>query len=328
MKTFGTIEARDYTVEEMPVSAPMSWELVSGSTGIVITEPDFLDGAITIQHASNSPADFYLTDSPKINAQTGVYEYLLYRSIKHLFYTAPTLVSGSYKGYLSAYFYSGSTLTTASLAGLADNNYVISIGQQFYGNRIKPGSFEITTELANKVILDDDYGNLYVDQSGTVTYIGNIFYDKGIAVIRHDTGSATTAIGPNGLKIVNNTQLYIDYESDVKLHRHEAFVKIAPSEFNFSYFNPSILRSYQASGSISGSMFTASMQQEGIKTSGSSNDTYNIYNLMSNGVIKPYITSIGLYNEKYELLAVAKLSEPIQRIFDTDQIFIVRFDTD
>lgn len=315
MKTFNTIDSKDYTVEELFVSAPISWELLSGSNGVVITDPDELEGAVTVQRASNSPDDFYDNPTPKINADTGTYEYVMYRSIKHLFYNT------------GSYFYSGSILGTTSLAGLPDESYVISIGQQFYGDRIKPGSFELTTEVANKTILDDDVGNLYVSESGAGAYIGNIFYDKGIAVIKHDTGSAVTALSANGLKLVNSSRLYVDYESDVKFDRHEIYVKLAPEDFNFSIFNPSILRTYQASGSVSASAFTASMQQENIKTSGSSTDTYNLYNLMSAGVIKPYVTSIGLYNERYELLAVAKLSEPIQRTFDTDQIFIVRFDT-
>lgn len=315
MKTFGTIDSKDYAVEELFVSAPISWELLSGSNGIVITDPDDLEGAVTVQRASNTPDNFYDNDFPKINTDTGTYEYVLYRSVKHLFYGT------------TGYFYSGSILGTSSLAGLPDESYVVSIGQQFYGDRIKPGSFELTTEVANKTILDDDVGNLYVSESGVGTYIGNIFYEKGIAVIKHDTGSITTSIGSSGLKLVNNSRLYVDYQSDVKLDRHEIYVKLAPEDFNFSIFNPSILRTYQASGSVSASAFTTSMQQENIKTSGSSTDTYNLYNLMSAGVIKPYVTSIGLYNERYELVAVAKLSEPIQRTFDTDQIFIVRFDT-
>jgi hypothetical protein len=314
MSTFSNIQPKDYTIEELFVSAPMSWQLLSGSNGVQVSNPDFLEGAITVQRASNTPEDFYDNPAPKINEDTGTYEYVMYRSIKHLFYN-------------EGYFYSGSVLGTSSLAGLPEESYVVSVGQQFYGERIKPGSFELATEVANKTIVDDEVGNLYVSESGVGTYIGNVFYDKGIAVIKHDTGSAVTAIGANGLKLVENSELYVDYESDVKFYRHETYVKIAPSDFNFSMFNPSILRTYQASGSVSASFFTASMQQENIKTSGSSDDTYNIYNLMSAGVIKPYITTIGLYNERYELLAVAKLSEPIQRTFNTDQIFIVRFDT-
>ena len=49
---------------------------------------------------------------------------------------------------------------------------------------------------------------------------------------------------------------------------------------------------------------------------------------MSSEVIKPYVTTIGLYSDKYELLAIAKLSQPIQRTFGTDQIFIIRFDVE
>jgi hypothetical protein len=328
MKTFGTIEPRDYTVDEMFVSAPMSWELVSGSSGIVITEPDLLQGAITVQRASNTFSNFYDSEIPYRNEDTGTYEYLLYRSLKHLFYTTPTRVSGSTVGYLSPYLYNTSVEATASINLLPSHSYVINIGQQFYGDRIKPGTFELATEIANKTIFDDNYGNLYISESGTATHVGNIFYNFGIAVVKHHTSSAVTSISTNGLKLVNGSQLYVDYESDVRLHRHEAYVRLTPTDFNFSLFNPSVFRVYQASGSVSSSAFVTSMQQRGISPSGSSTDTYNIYNLMNNSVIKPYITSVGLYNNEHQLLAVAKLSEPIQRTFDVDQIFIVRFDTD
>ena len=40
----------------------------------------------------------------------------------------------------------------------------------------------------------------------------------------------------------------------------------------------------------------------------------------------PYITTIGLYNESYELLAIAKLGQPIRRSDETDTTFVVRFD--
>lgn len=315
MTTFQTIEPKDYTVEELYVSAPISWELISGSNGIQITDPNYLEDAVTVQRASNSPDDFYQSLTPKVNFESNIYEYVLYRSIKHLYYTNVP------------YFYSGSVLSTSSLAGLPDESYIISIGQQFYGDRIKPGSFELSTEIANKTIIDDGVGNLYINDSGIETYLGNIFYNQGIAVVKHNTGSAVTYIGDNGLKLVNNSILYVDYESDVKLHRHEVHAKISPSDFNFSLFNPSILGTFTATGSTAAA-FTSSMQLQNIQPSGSSTDTFYLRSLMSNNIIKPYITTIGLYNSRYELLAVAKLSEPIQRTFDTDQIFIIRFDTE
>jgi hypothetical protein len=314
MKTFSTIESNDYTVEELYTSAPLEWELVSGSGGVQIVNPSDLEGAISVQRASNTSVEFYESESPRINDDTGIYEYVMYRSIRQVFYT-------------NGYFYSGSSLQTASLAGLPDESYVISVGQQFYGDRIKPNSFKLETELPNKIIVDDGAGNLYINELETTVYIGNIFYDKGVIVIKHDIDTNVTSIGAEGLKIVANSELYLTYESDVKFLRHEVLAIIPPNEFNFTMFNPSILQTYQASGSSLATTFRESMQRQNIKTSGSSDDTYNLYNLMSAQIIKPYITTIGLYNERYELLAVAKLSEPIQRTFNTDQIFIVRFDT-
>jgi hypothetical protein len=478
MKTFSTIDAKDYTVEDMYVSAPMSWELISGSSGIQITSPDELDGAIVIENATNDRIDFFESDNPKINEQTGTYEYLLHRSIKHLFYDR-------------GHFFSGSMVSTSSLAELSDSSYVLSIGQNFYGDRIKPGSFELTTEVVNNAIYDDARGNLYCVSASKNEYIGNIFYTSGIAVIKQDTGSIqnvnlfqepenldnaywlldnvtvdadvavapdgtmtadkiventttgyhrhrkgfvatvgatqahsvyakaagrnwmnmslssgnsvyfniangtigsilgpitgsiipvgnswyrctvagnveanttsdillssangtisytgdgtsgvllwgrklefgpvsttyfqTSSISPMGLKIVKNTNVYVDYSSDVKLQRHEVNVKITPNEFNGSLLNPSIMSTYSTNDSAIQQTFNNLNIQP---SSGSA--TWNLYNLMSAGVIKPYITTIGLYNDQYELLAVAKTSEPIQRTFDTNQIFIIRFDT-
>jgi len=309
MKIFSTLASKDYTVEDMYVSAPMSWELISGSSGIQITSPDDLEGAITMERATNDPIDFFESEFPKINTESGTFEYLLYRSIKHLFYDRGN-------------FYSGSVLVTSSLSGLPTDSYVVSVGQNFYGDRIKPGSFEIATEIANTVIRDDSRGNLYYVSSSVNVYLGNIFYNMGIAVIKHDTTSLNTSISSNGLQIVEGTSVYVDYSSDVRLHRHQINVKLRPMDFNFSPFNPSILSAYTATtGSV-----TQSFNEMNIKPS-SGSSTWNLYNLMSAGVIKPYVTTIGLYNDKYELLAVAKTSEPIQRTFDVNQIFIVRFDT-
>ena len=46
----------------------------------------------------------------------------------------------------------------------------------------------------------------------------------------------------------------------------------------------------------------------------------------SSSFFKPYVTTIGLYNDAYELLAIAKLGQPIRRSDETDTTFVVRFD--
>ena len=76
---------------------------------------------------------------------------------------------------------------------------------------------------------------------------------------------------------------------------------------------------------VSASLFTQSMDEKGIEPF--SGSMWSLYRLMSADQIRPYVTTIGLYNDQYELLAVAKLSTPIQRTFESPQIFIIKFDT-
>ena len=40
----------------------------------------------------------------------------------------------------------------------------------------------------------------------------------------------------------------------------------------------------------------------------------------------PYVTTIGLYNDRSELLAVAKLAQPIPLSSTTDTTFVVKYD--
>jgi hypothetical protein len=306
MKTFSTIHPSDHTIEKYSAYADITWRLVSSSNGFEIVEPENspeLIGSVTLNKATRD-ADFSL-----INVDTGVPEFVLYASIKHIFYDRRL-------------FFSGSSIVTSSLGELQDRSYVVSIGQNLYGDRIKPGSFELSIHPNSSSIEDDSFGNLFVDIDDEKFYVGNIFYTEGIAVIANDEGSSETGILPEGLKLLSGSSVSLTYSSDMETERHQINVRLKPTEFNFSPFNRSIFSAYTVTGSV-----TQSFVDLNIPTSGSA-DTWALYSLMGGGVIKPYVTSIGLYNEQYELLAVAKLSTPIQRTFDTEQIFIIRFDTE
>ena len=47
----------------------------------------------------------------------------------------------------------------------------------------------------------------------------------------------------------------------------------------------------------------------------------------TSSAFKPYVTTIGLYNENNELLVVGKLASPIRMSNETDTTFVVRWDT-
>jgi hypothetical protein len=54
----------------------------------------------------------------------------------------------------------------------------------------------------------------------------------------------------------------------------------------------------------------------------------NIATFATAAEFQPYITTIGLYNNRNELLAIAKLAQPIQKRDDIDINFLVRIDLD
>ena len=309
MKIFSTIEKKDYTINKYNANAVLDWEFVSSSHGIALTVPAEFSGStniITINKARKESGSF---DYDLVNVDTGYYHNSLHASIDHLFYSN------------NNFFFSGSTLITSSAASLADNVYVISIPQNLYGDKVKPGSFELEIDSLSPKVFDDTYGNLYISSSGTGSYIGNIFYDKGIAVVT-EMSSSVAAVTSQGVRIVNGSGVTLSYDSSLELEQHQINIRIGPEDYNHSIFNPSTKRSISI---LSGSL-TQSVVDENLPSS--SANSWTINKLMGTDLVKPYITTIGLYNDQYELLAIAKMSTPIQRTFDAEQIFIIRFDID
>lgn len=294
MKVFTTLEGNEYNIEKYNTSAPISWQLLSSSAGTIAISPTGVDRAIKI-HRANKNAEYYndtFGTRGDINSDTGLYEYILYKSIKSSFYQNRT-------------FYSASVPALSSIAPLADKSYVIDIGQKFYGNNILPGTFTLSVGTGSTTVKDDFFGNLYLTQSGITYYVGNIFYDDGIAVIKQDSASLASIVSTAGMNLLSGSTTHINYNSNIINYRHEVIANIQPMDFNFAFLNPSIIKTANTSSIQSGSLYQA----------------------MLAGEIPPYVTTIGLYNDQDELLAVAKLSSAIQRTFDTNQIFIIRFDT-
>jgi len=302
MKSFGNVAAQDYVIDSFSANSRLEWVLVSSSNGMNITNQEDLAKAVTITRATNDAVTFYnnMDTAPK-NIETDIYEYLLYRSLNQFFYKNNN-------------FWTGATITSSVLP--PDNSYVVSVAEEMYGDRITPATLQIELRDVPGVMTDDGYGNVLLDN---VSYIGHIFYDYGVIVIDHDVEAPDASISSAGIKIVENTEVVVSYETDFKINRHEISVKLKPADFNFSIANPSIYRTYEAEGEVAEEFLDLNIPSSEL-------NTYPLYRLMQAGVLKPYVTTIGLYNDRYELLAVAKLSTPIQRTFDTDQIFIVRFD--
>jgi hypothetical protein len=57
-------------------------------------------------------------------------------------------------------------------------------------------------------------------------------------------------------------------------------------------------------------------------------DDMTYYSFVSGSDFAPYITTIGLYNDAAQLLAVGKLAQPVKKRNDVDMNFLVRIDLD
>jgi len=223
-------------------------------------------------------------------------------------------LTGSYENYLYGFTHENSR-------DLQESALVISIPRDLYGSYIEPGSFTLTLSSGDSEILTDDglgsllvnsteeSERLYIENEGDYvleTEAAGGQYIEGVT----DGGYGTLAgdiIYHHGLVIITNQQVasyfssslnrVMNWTSSQPIITTNYLVKVKDSEFNHTQ-NPSAVSGSNGNlaANITGSAFT------------------------------PYITSIGLYNDANELLAVAKLSQPIPKSKDTDMSFVIRMD--
>jgi hypothetical protein len=263
----------------------------------------------------------------------GFVKKILYESIKSQFYTNPATSSiltevGKRKSYASN-----------DERILRDDIAVISIPQIFYGEGIKIGTVTLEDEQTGKTYSDDGYSNL-LDSGSNVA--GNIFYDRGLIILTRDITSGSIL-----------SQFTLNYRSTKTLYENEIFISVLENEFNVSQ-NPSAV--YEDGGTIitkiiqrPGStkiddLVTSSFYDSGIKWIRNSKYAYQSqinpskfgsfddYEYSSSldptgSYLAPYITTIGLYDDELNMVAVAKLPKPIKSLPDYPVNFIVRFDT-
>jgi hypothetical protein len=150
--------------------------------------------------------------------------------------------------------------------------------------------------------------------------IGNIFYPHGIITI-------TKGIDTFNANYFDNYDL--EYKSTNTIYENEVLLIVGEDEFNVSTNPTSTLATNVITGSISTTF-------EGIKKTTYSDNyqlpSFNAYEYSSSvdptgSFIAPYITTIGLYDENMDMVAVAKLAKPVKSMPDLPVNFLVRFDS-
>lgn len=133
--------------------------------------------------------------------------------------------------------------------------------------------------------------------------IGNIFYKSGTVVVSDPRPKyANAMMGQFGNFDYGGTSYGFtgSFRSTTTFYEHEVICKIRRSEYNFT-LNPSIRKDKDPYA-----------------------DTAEDY--VTSSFFNPYITTIGLYNENRDLVAVAKLASPLEKRDDVDMNIIIRWD--
>jgi len=224
---------------------------------------------------------------------------------------------------------------------------VISIPSKLWGDYLQPNSFLLIGESGS--IKDDGEGRLlYKSTASNSTYdymSGNIIYDHGVITI-FDSHLPGAVIDPNGGgeedfygTAIYGTSLYgnsgtgyidtdvfinsflinnnvtMSFSSSLTIYETQYKATINENDFNYT-LNPSAITGSEIPTIFSGSEIfwenTASIGKQ--------------LNTITGSYFSPYITTVGLYNEEFELLAVGKLSKPLQSSLTTDTTILINID--
>lgn len=210
----------------------------------------------------------------------------------------PNGSNGRYVNYLQ------SSLTQSRYfpTGSGENILVFSIPSKLFGDYIQPESFVLNLNndnsswLTTAEITDDGEGNLI---SASIN-IGQIFYPHGIAVITQQDFE-----GNNLENAYSGSQISCSFSSSYTIYETQYKCTIDETEFNFSQ-NPSII-----SSSLTGNENTSS----GVP-----------YDFATGSYFSPYVTTVGMYNDDHELLAVGKLAQPLPTSQTTDTTILINID--
>jgi len=238
--------------------------------------------------------------------------------------TSTKVVYGQYRNLIY-----GSEEATFQIGGSTVSQfYVINVARSRYKESLHPGSLTLalsgssgiisltdnSTVLTTSQFIDSNrYFNIVSGSAGTpanTTVYGHMFPDLGLIVLNPGalTGFMTAPAVTTNTYENNNAKLYTSIlgattagrlfrlQSSETISSRFFFTRIKNSEYNYTS-NPSIIDS---KGNI---LYTT---------------------LIDNP--QTYITTVGLYNDNNELLAVAKLSKPLVKDFTKEALIRIKLD--
>ena len=236
---------------------------------------------------------------------------------------------------LSEYTYSGSLLELDPLTFDIENNI---LSMYYNGNLYE--LIIVSIDIETSAVIVEDIPFLPEESQGIK--IGNVFYNQGLVTLTKDSN----------IRLLSNWDL--TYKSTQTIYENEYLLIVNEDEFNVSQNPSAVIESGRETSHVTNTdgkiqKVTTNTGVKYIKKlttlengdildyrfSGSVGNKlagFEHYDLSGSvdstgSFLAPFITTIGLYDDNCDLVAVAKLPQPIKSEPDIPVNFIVRFDT-
>jgi hypothetical protein len=126
--------------------------------------------------------------------------------------------------------------------------------------------------------------------------IGNIFYDYGLATITDPRSKYSEVFKGSGA----SNGWYLSFQNNWTIYENEYICHVKSDDFDIS-MNPTL-------------------REDNVITDD------RLKGMVSHSDFSPYITTVGLYDDNFDLLATAKLAQPLKKPTKMDTTIVVRFD--
>ena len=239
------------------------------------------------------------------------------------------------------------TYTFSSL-DIENETLIITDGDEEYDVTITSMDLETGTTILTFNGDTDEMILASIDfESGTISFISVLNF-AGLVIANQSYGNVFHSDGIIVLTNVSDFDEYnLEYRSTTTIHETEILLEAKAGEFNYSQ-NPSAVNvtlsgSYDFTTTPIPNVSPAktikikevqdiSLRNEYNGTIGSNVGTWDDYSVSSSmdpsgSFLAPMVSTIGIYDKDGDMVAVAKLPQPIKNLPDYDVNFIVRFDT-
>ena len=161
------------------------------------------------------------------------------------------------------------------------------------GDNLFSGSYDEVRYYDTNLSQNQIYALKDFPRGAKESFIGDVWYNQGEVVVKTQGEHKNLALG------LNSEGFELEWDATVQIHEHEYRCTANIDEFNRT---------------INQSIIAESLNRD------------ELIPEASHSLFSPYVTTIGLYDQNYALLAVGKLAKPIKTSTDTPITYVVRID--